>query len=80
MIMVQMSIEYYQVKNKLGFCKGLKDHFLKGWNVLDMTQLVSTTTITIVNLPSGESPNKTEQRIVAAFSLFLLWYKLYDWL
>ena len=60
--------------------RGLKNYFTKGWNILDMIQLLSTATITILNLPQGGSSNKKNERIAAAFSLFFIWIKFFDWL
>lgn len=47
---------------------------------MDLIQYISTAIITIMNLPQEESSFKKEQRVFAAFSLLLLWTKLFDWL
>ena len=55
-------------------------HFKTTWNILDLLQLVSTTYITVTNLPEDGSPRKSFDRLLAVFTLFFLWMKLFDWL
>ena len=45
-----------------------------------MIQLFSTAMITVLNLQNSGSSIKKEERIVAAFSLLLIWAKCFDWL
>ena len=58
----------------------LIEHFSSPFNTLDILQLCSTLWITIANLPEGGSEAKSAHRVVASFSIFILWFKLFDWL
>ena len=60
--------------------EALKEHFGTVYNVLDVVQLISTFWITVANLQDGGSSLKDVHRVVAAFSLFIIWFKLFDWL
>ena len=73
----QMWIEFQQL-GELSL-KGLKA-YLGFWNIIDLLQLISMVWITLSNLQEGGSSHKEGQRIIAAFSIFILWLKFFDWL
>ena len=50
------------------------------YNILDVLQLGTTLWITIANLPHGGSSAIETHRVIAAFSMIILWFKLFDWL
>ena len=58
----------------------MKEHFSSPYNILDILQLSSTLWITIANLPEGGSAIKETHRVIAAISIFIIWFKLFDWL
>ena len=58
----------------------LSEHFSSPYNWLDIVQLSSTLWITIANMQEGGSDAKSTHRVVAAFSIFIIWFKLFDWL
>lgn len=58
----------------------LKEHFSSLYNIFDILQLMSTLWITIANLPEGGSSARNTHRVVISFSLFIIWFKLFDWL
>ena len=60
--------------------KALKEHFNTVYNYLDVLQLASTLWITIANIPEGGSSEKSTHRVIASFSIFIIWFKLFDWL
>lgn len=47
---------------------------------MDVFQLGSTLWITIANLPHGGSESVETHRVIAAFSVLIIWFKLFDWL
>ena len=60
--------------------KGLKAYLGSVWNTIDLLQLISMACITISFLTDWGSSHKEGQRIIAAFSIFNLWLKFFDWL
>ena len=73
-----MNLSFGMTKEERNYA--LTEYFKSVWNKLDLIQLVMTAYITITNLPEEGSPHKSVDRIIAVFSLFFLWLKLFEWL
>lgn len=62
-------------------CRAVKNFFSNAFNALDIIQLGATVWITISNLPQlGENTLKSEQRVVAACILLVIWMRCFEWL
>ena len=59
---------------------GFKQYFRSPYNWADIFQLASTTIIVIESLFSFQETDKSRIRIFAAFSIFVVWLKVFDWL
>ena len=58
----------------------LLDYLLNFWNLCDIFQLLSTLYIVVSNLVQTDNSNKENERIMAAFTVFFAWVKVFDWL
>ena len=60
--------------------KKLKRYFSDIKNVADLVQYMMTLSLLIISLTDHDWPSLETRRIIAAFIVFILWFKMFDWL
>ena len=75
LLVYQALIEYIQCYNSKSWTE-----YLGFTNFCDMFQLSSTLYILIANMGQDENNDKSNERLVATFAIFVLWIKIFDWL
>lgn len=58
----------------------LMKHFSSIMNVCDFVQYMTTLMLVITNLIDAQWPSVESCRIIGAFLVFILWFKMFDWL